>query len=106
MIITLITMTTGQECGTVAQDYNSQICTGHISKGPTEYVFQVSVEYVDVVQRDENPEPTWKVTRERRAVFEVVDYVKGLQRPLVKAPDTNGRMRLVTSCVVVVMPVD
>ena len=41
-------------CGKDVAGSNTRICTGHISKAPTEYTFLVEKGYIDIVDRKVN----------------------------------------------------
>ena len=77
-----------QECKN-AQLVNSasRICTGHITRAPSEYIFQVNREQL---KNSDGEEFTG-------VVFDAVEYIGGIQRPLAKGLDSQGRLRTITS---------
>ena len=77
-----------QECKN-AQLVNSasRICTGHMTRAPSEYIFQVNREQL---KNSDGEEFTG-------VVFDAVEYIGGIQRPLAKGLDSQGRLRTITS---------
>ena len=75
-----------QQCrnGTLLSS-RTRICTGHISRSPTEVIFQG--EFGD---RDVRLENGTVVTR-TDVIYEVVQYINGIQRPPVVARNEAGR---------------
>ena len=69
----------------------SRICTGHITRSPSEYIFQVSREKLKGLDQTDNEFDFTGV------VFDAVEYIGGIQRPLAKSVDTNGRLRPIES---------
>ncbi|TRY63452.1 hypothetical protein TCAL_05764, partial [Tigriopus californicus] len=69
----------------------TRICTGHITRSATEYIF--------LVERDliaSRPSLTYGQNSEV-VVYEVVEYINGIQRPMVRARDEFGRYRTLKS---------
>ena len=66
-----------------------------MSRGASELILQVDLDELDVYNESD---PLGNATVKRQAViYEVVEYINGIQRPLIKTPDGAGRIRVVKS---------
>ena len=84
----LIILFLNQECKNAKLvNSASRICTGHMTRAPSEYIFQVNREQL----KNSNGEEFTGV------VFDAVEYIGGIQRPLAKGVDSQGRLRTITS---------